>query len=48
MSLSDNVPIQDLINFFYEMDAENFELAVAAIILLQRVRKKGLKKPRKQ
>lgn len=49
MSLSDNVPMQNLIHFFYNMNAEDFELAVAAIILLQRVRERKFKrKPRKQ
>ena len=43
------MPIQDLIHFFYEMDAEDFELAVTAIIMLRRVRKRRFKrKPRKQ
>ena len=38
------MPIKDLICFFYEMDAEDFELAVTAI-----VRERSFKrKPRKQ
>ena len=49
MSLSDNLPVQDLIDFFYEVDAKDFELAVTAIILLGRVRKRSFKRnPGKQ
>ena len=39
MSLGNNMAIQDLIHFPYEIDPEDFELAVTVIILLQRVRK---------
>ena len=47
VSLSDNVQIQDflLIHFFYKMDTEDLELAVTAVILLRRVRKRKLKCP---
>ena len=44
MSLRDDVPIQDLIYFVYEMNAEGFELAVTATILLRGVRKKRFKR----
>ena len=36
-----------LIHFFYEMDTEDFELAVTAVILLRRVRKRFKRKRRK-
>ena len=35
-------------SFFYEADVEDFELAVTRTILLQRVRKRFKRKPRKQ
>ena len=35
-------------SFFYEIDVEDFELAVTGIILLRRVRKRFKRKPKKQ
>ena len=41
--------VKDLIHFFYEIVADDFELAVTGIVLQRRVRKRRLKrKPRKQ
>ena len=44
------MPIKDflLIHFFYEMDTEDFELAVTAVILLRRVRKRRFKRKRRK
>ena len=43
------MPIKDflLIHFFYEMDTEDFELAVTAVILLRTVKKRFKRNRRK-